>query len=87
MTSRYRQNVLEALAGHGILPEDDIPVEFVRDYVNDLYLYEIRKLRGRLLAGEIAKKDYAGKVLELRNRYPILSLPMQFWTTDEDEGE
>jgi hypothetical protein len=85
MTLQYRQNVLEALATHGILPDDDTAIEFVRDYINDLYLYEIRKLRGRLLAGEIAKKDHADRVLELRNRYPILSLPVQFWMIEDEE--
>ena len=82
---KYRQEVLNELIGHGILPGPDTAVEFVRDYINELYLYEIRKLRSRMLAGEIPKKAYAGKVLELRKRYPILSIPMQFWVSREDE--
>jgi hypothetical protein len=68
---------------HGIEPDENTPPEFVREFINDLYLYEIRALRKRYLDGLIAKSAYANHVLELRNRYPVLSLPLQFWTEDE----
>jgi hypothetical protein len=84
MKFKYRQAVLDELTGHGILPDSDTEVEFVRDYINALYLYEIRKLRSRMLAGEIPKKEYAGQVLVLRKRYPILSIPVQFWMNNEE---
>ena len=80
MALKYRPEVLNELLRHGILPDGETAVEFVRDYINELYLYEIRKLRGRMLAGEIPKQEYAGHVLQLRKRYPILSIPVQFWT-------
>ena len=84
MKFKYRQAVLDELTGHGILPDSDTEVEVVRDYLNALYLYEIRKLRSRMLAGEIPKKEYAGQVLALRKRYPILSIPVQFWMNNEE---
>ncbi len=45
-----------------------------------LYKYEIKRLRGDLLDGRIRKVDYAGHVIELRRRYPLLSVPLQLWT-------
>ncbi len=79
---RYRPDVLDQLARHGVRPAADTPPELARDFVSDLYRYEIRRLRDRLLAGRIAKVHYAGEVIALRKRYPVLSLPVRFWTED-----
>ena len=57
----------------------DTPPQQLRDAVRDLYKYEIRRLRGRLIAGEIARKDYAGHVVSLRTRYWLLSVPIELW--------
>jgi hypothetical protein len=80
MTFKYRDSVLAELARHGVEPREDTPPELVHDYVNDLYLYEIRMLRRRMRAGQIAKHDYANHVKQLRNRYTVLSLPIRYWT-------
>jgi hypothetical protein len=77
---KYRERVLNELARHGIIPHSDTPPEFVHEFVNDLYLLEIRRLRGRLKAGLLVKADYANHVAELRKRYPILSVPVSYWT-------
>jgi hypothetical protein len=79
-THTYRPAVLEALAGHGLLPRASTPPRQLRDAVRDLYRYEIRRLREELLAGRIRKPDYAGHVVELRKRYALLSLPIELWT-------
>ena len=71
--------VLDALASHGIRPRDDTPVDVLRGQVSDLYRYEIRQLRARLLAGEIPKASYADAVRQLRMRYLLLSLPREQW--------
>ena len=71
--------VLEALAGHGLRPKADTTVDVLRAQVSDLYRYEIRRLRGRLLAGEVAKASYADAVRTLRLRYLLLSLPKEQW--------
>jgi hypothetical protein len=71
--------VLEALAGHGLRPEAGTSVDVLRAQVNDLYRYEIRRLRRRLLAGEIPKASYADAVRALRLRYLLLSLPKEQW--------
>ena len=80
MAFRYRELVLAELSRHGINPNEQTPPEFIREFVNDLYLYEIRDLRKRLRAGLIEKRDYARTVEKLRERYPILSLPVALWT-------
>jgi len=76
----YRQQILDELAGHGLLPRPDTPPQLLRDAVRDLYKYEIRRLRDRLIAGQIPKRDYAGHVVALRKRYRILSVPPALWT-------
>ena len=42
-------------------------------FLNDLYRYELRRLRDRLVRREIAKPDYYAHVVEVRRRYPLLS--------------
>ena len=79
MASSFTPLVLEALAGHGLWPRADTPVGLLRAQVNDLYRYEIRQLRGRLLCGEIPKASYADAVRALRLRYLLLSLPKDQW--------
>ena len=71
--------VLDALASHGLKPLADTSVDQLRAQVNDLYRYEIRQLRGRLLGGEIPKASYADAVRALRLRYLLLSLPKDQW--------
>jgi len=47
--------------------------------VNDLYRYEIRRLRDRLLRGEFPKHTYLDRVVSLRNKYSVLALrPAEF---------
>jgi hypothetical protein len=89
MKFTYRETVLKELARHGIVPRDDTPPEFVHQFVTDLHLFEIRRLRERMRAGKIRKADYATTVEALRRRYPILSLPVRLWIGskqgDQDE--
>ena len=61
-------------------PTDRTPPRLVRAYVNDFYRFEIRRLRARLLAGEIPRSSYAAHVVKLRQRYPVLSLDVRCWT-------
>ena len=76
---RYDDRILDALAGHGLVPLSHTPPTVLRDAVRDLYKYEIRRLRESLLAGRIVKRDYAAHVIALRRRYPILSVPVELW--------
>jgi hypothetical protein len=83
MSFKYRATVLEELARHGVIPDDDTPPGLIHDFVNDLYLLEIRALREQMRAGLIPKDDYATRVDELRKRYPVLSLPVGYWIEND----
>jgi hypothetical protein len=83
---RYDARVLEALAGHGLVPRPETPPGQLRDAVRDLYRYEIKRLRLSLLAGHIARRDYAGHVVTLRRKYPLLSVPTELWLVRDAEG-
>ena len=79
MEYRYRHDVLDRLGDHGIRPRATTNPELVRAFVNDLYRYEIRRLRDRLLRGEFAKQTYFDRVVTLRNKYSVLALrPNEF---------
>jgi hypothetical protein len=80
VTYAYAPDILESLARHGLLPTETTAPERVRDALSDLYRYEIRRLRARLLDGHIPKADYINHVIALRKRYWLLSLPVQVWT-------
>ena len=78
-TVRYRADVLERLLAHGVRPTPHTPPELVRDFVRDLYKYEIRCLRARYLRKDFPKQEYAGRVDDLRRRSPVLGLlPREF---------
>jgi hypothetical protein len=70
----YRPDVLAHLLRHGIRPTEGTRPELVRDFVRDLYKYEIRALRARYLRGDFPKVEYAGRVDALRLQYPVLAL-------------
>jgi len=80
MAYRYRPEVLDALARHGVRPLEQTSPSQIRDHLNDLYRYEIRRLRASLLRGEFPKQDYVDHVLTLRGRYMLLSMPVAEWT-------
>jgi hypothetical protein len=80
MAYRYKPDVLEQLAAHGIRPTPATPPERVHEFVNDLYRYELRRLRDRLRMRDIAKPEYYAHVLEVRRRYPLLSQKLWEWT-------
>jgi len=88
MEFEYAPEALEVLAGHGLAPRPSTRPEVVRSALNDLYRYEIRRLKRRLLAGEFDKVRYLDLVVELRMQYWLLSIPVTRWvrerTSDRD---
>jgi hypothetical protein len=78
-TYAYHPEILEELAGHGLKPRPTSPPAQLRDAVRELYKYEIKRLRGELLAGRFLKSEYAGHIIELRKRYWVLSVPTHLW--------
>lgn len=80
MTSyRYRADVLEQLWTHGVQPTATTRPELVHEFVNDLYRFELRRLRDRLVRGEIPKIGYYDRVVALRMKYPLVSLKPREW--------
>jgi hypothetical protein len=82
----YYPRILEELGRHGLVPAPETHPGRLRDAVRDLYKYEIRKLRDRVVSGDIPKPEYAGHVIELRRRYWLLSVPTELWVESQDEG-
>ena len=70
----YRADVLTQLADHGVRPLPTTPPEVVHDLISDLYRYEIRRMRQRLIRGEFVRSEYFGRIVELRRKYPLVSL-------------
>ena len=79
VTYRYRPEVLEALARHGIVPGETTAPPLIRDQLNDLYRFEIRRLKQQLLGGQFPKERYLDLVVELRKHYWLLSIPTDRW--------
>ena len=66
------------------MPGPDTSPQQLRDATRDLYKYEIRRLRDRLLAGEFPKGEYADRVVGLRRRYWVLSVPLDLWVARDE---
>lgn len=79
MTYRYRPEVLAQLALHGVRPTPATSPRLVYDFINDLYRYELRRLRHRLVSGAIPRAGYYDRVVELRLKYPLVSLKPELW--------
>ena len=71
--------MLEALWQYGVRPTTTTRPELVHEFVSDLYRFEIRRLRGRLLKNEFPRREYAGRVVELRMRYKVIGLRAWEW--------
>lgn len=78
-TYRYRLEVLEQLQHHGIQPTPSTRPELVHEFVSDLYRFELRRLRDRLVRKEIPKVGYYDRVVDLRRKYPLVSLKPHEW--------
>jgi hypothetical protein len=79
LTYHYLPHVLEQLWTHGVHPTSSTPPQLVYDFVSDLYRYELRRLRDRLVRGEIPKQGYYERVVALRRKYPLVSFKAETW--------
>jgi len=86
MTYRYRADVLRALLDHGLRPLVHTPPARVHELLSDLYRYELRLLRNRLVRGDIPRAGYRDRVVALRRKYPLVSLKPEYWTEPGAEG-
>ena len=83
MVYRYRADVLAQLLQHGVKPTPTTPPQLVYDFINDLYRYELRRLRDTLVRGAIPKAGYYDRVVRLRIKYPLVSMKPSGWLEDE----
>ncbi len=81
-----RPLVVSALARLGVVPGPDETPERLRERLNERYLEEVRALKQRQQAGEIPRREYAGHVQALKERYSLLGLPLSRWV-DSQPGE
>jgi hypothetical protein len=79
MTYRYRPEVVEELWRHGVHPTPATPPQLVYEFVNDLYRFELRRLRDQLVRKEIPRVGYYERVVALRRRYPLVSFRADSW--------
>ncbi len=75
----YPPELRTALADLGFAPRPHTPPALVRDAVDELYKVELKRLRLRHLRGEVAKADFADRVIQLRKKYWVLTLPVAAW--------
>lgn len=75
----YPPEFLESLAAFGLAPGPTTPPALVREALNDLYRYELRRERDRLRAGATEKSAYLDIVISLRRKYWLLSLTLPAW--------
>jgi hypothetical protein len=75
----YPEDLCRALEPLGLRPTSSTPPSLVRDALNDLYRHELRRLRDRHRAGEVAKPDFVDHVIALRKKYWPLSLQLPAW--------
>lgn len=75
----FTPEVLEELQRHGLCPKSGTRIELLREQINDLYRFEIRRLRDRCRAGEFTTRELPAHVIQLRRRYLLLSIPTAQW--------
>ncbi len=78
-TWSYPPELMDVLLAFGLKPMATTPPSMVRDALNDLYRFEIRRLRNRMRDGHIEKASYADEVVALRKRYWPLTLQASQW--------
>lgn len=83
---RYRDDVLAECAKYGVFPTEHTPPALARGFLNELYKFELRKLRDRYIRGEFPKAEYHRLVIGVRDKYPVLALVPRLWLQRPDPG-
>jgi predicted transposase YdaD len=80
MEYQYQTAILAQLLTHGVRPLPRTRPALVFRHLGDLYRYELRRLKRLRAGGTIPQGEYAGRVVDLRRRYPLVSVPVGQWT-------
>lgn len=81
---RYRDDVLAECRRYGVFPTAQTPPELARGFISELYKFELRKLRERYIRREFPKPEYHRRVIEIRDKYPVLALPPRLWLRSDE---
>jgi len=76
----YQPRILAQLLVHGIRPLPRTRPALVFRYLGELYRYELRRLKRQRAQGAVAAGEYGARVVDLRRRYPLVSVPVKYWT-------
>jgi hypothetical protein len=79
MSWTYPPELLAALVSLGFAPTGHTPPALAREAVDELYKYELRRVRDGLRGGEVDRSDYLARVIALRKKYWVLTLPLPAW--------
>ena len=71
--------MLVALLRHGVRPTASTRPELVHEFLSDLYRHELRRLRDRLIRKEFPRREYAARVVALREKYRLISIGPDDW--------
>lgn len=82
--ARYRPEVLEELAKHGLIPRPDTPPERAYELLKSIYTFEIREAKFRRreserVLGPQPLDAYRREIRAIQDRYPVLRLPARHW--------
>lgn len=85
MVYRYRSAIRTLIQYHGVHPRASTPPDLIREFLNSLYVFEIRELRRQRreveeIFGTQPLDGYSKQVQELKDRYPVLAIPVSHWT-------
>lgn len=75
----YPEELLAALLPLGLAPRAHTPPTRVREALNALYRFELRRARERLRRGGVERHDYLDLVVSLRKKYWMLTLQPDAW--------
>src|SRR5262245_9494859 len=75
----YPDDLVAGLRPLGVEPTSRTRPSVVREFVNDLYRYELRRLRESQRGRELDKAEYHARVVALRKQYWVLTLPPKAW--------
>jgi len=80
MEFQYQPEVLAQLLSHGIRPQPHTRPALIFRYLGELYRYELRRLKRLRERGLIPAPEYGPRVVDLRRQYPLVSVPVKYWT-------
>jgi hypothetical protein len=80
MTFEYQPEIQAQLLTHGVRPLQGTRPALVFRFLGELYRYELRRLKAQRAARAFPPAEYGARVIELRRRYALVSVPVKYWT-------